>query len=249
MEPGIVVIEHAHNLLLRVIGGRKAIDAFLYTLLCTRQRHLWVVSCRLFPWRNMDRHVQASQYFSHLIAIDPLPEGGLRDALALRLEKSGLKVIFCRHEEDIEGKAGRESVEAQEGGEDFYQALYSNSGGNVHAALYFLLLCSRYEADTGCFYLWPPHPLDVAFVKEMNRLHQLSLVELVAHGVLSPGEHARIFRTGDLQSKMILAYLEQLNLLRSMNGRGGDATAKVYDLSPVLHHAVTSVLQQLNLLY
>jgi len=249
IEPRIVVIEHAHNLLLRVIGGRTAIDAFLYTVLSTRQQHLWVITCRHFPWNNMERHVGVSQYFTHFIAIDPLPEASLRDALALRLEKSSLNLIFCKDREDAEGKGNPESDATQGEIDVFYKALYSNCGGNFHAALYFLLLCSRYEADKKSLSLWPPSPLEVTFIKEMDRLYQFTIAELVVHGVLSPGEHARIFRTVGIQSKMVLAHLEQLNLLRVIDSPDGNATVKVYDLSPVIHHAVTSALQQLNLLY
>lgn len=250
IEPRIVVIERAHNLLLRVIGGRKAIDVFLYTVLCTRQRHLWVITCRRFPWSNMERHADISQYFSHFIAIDPLPESSLRDALTLRLEKSGLKVIFGRNKEDSAGKGVSEFGGAQEEANDFYHALYSNCGGNFYAALYFLLLCSRYEADMKSLFLWPPDPLEVTFIKEMNRLYQFTIAELVVHGVLSTEEHARIFRTVGFQSKMILARLEQLNLLISVDDQDSNVSSvKRYDLSPVIHHAVTSALQQLNLLY
>lgn len=249
IEPRIVVIEHAHNLLLRVIGGRTAIEAFLYAVLSTRQRHLWVVTCRHFPWNNMERHVGVSQYFTHFIAIDPLPEASLRDAIALRLEKSGLNLIFYKDREDAEEKGNPESDVTQEETDDFYHALYNNCGGNFHAALYFLLICSRYEADKKSLFLWPASPLEVTLIKEMDRLHQFTMAELVVHGVLSPGEHARIFRTLGIQSKMVLAHLEQLNLLRVIDSHDGNATGKVYDLSPVIHHAVTSALQKLNLLY
>ena len=40
-----------------------------------------------------------------------------------------------------------------------------------------------------------------------------------------------------------------LNMLRVIDSHDGNATVKVYDLSPVIHYAVTSALQERNLLY
>jgi hypothetical protein len=128
------------------------------------------------------------------------------------------------------------------------RALLDNSGGNFSAALYYLMLCGRYDERTRSFLLWPPAALDVSFVKEMDRLHQLTLAELVGHGVLSAEEHARIFRTIGTRSRMIFEHLEQLNLLVPVAG-ADSGEERSFDLSPVIHYAVTSALQQLHLLY
>lgn len=247
-ESQLIVIEGAHNLLLRVIGGRKAAEMFMYIVLCTRKRHLWLITCRRSPWNNMDRHLGVSRYFSHIIAVDSLPENRLRDALRLRLEKCGLKTAFFRSKEEFEQQQKPEADE-QDGREDaFYRAVFDNSGSNFHAALYFLLLCSRYEASTQSLSLYPPYRLDMAFVKEMDRLHMLTLAELAGHGVLSITEHEQIFRKDSLQSRIVFEYLEQLNLVEPIATRN-NGNEKVYDLSPVIHHAVTTALEQLNLLY
>jgi hypothetical protein len=101
-EPRILAIEGGHNLLLRVVGGRKAAEAFLYSILCTRQRHLWLLTCRSSPWSDMDRHVHVSRYFSQVISVDPLSEDSVREALQLRLEKCGLQASYRRSKEDAE---------------------------------------------------------------------------------------------------------------------------------------------------
>ncbi len=73
VEPRIVILEGAHNILLRVIGARKAAETFLYVILRTRRRHFWLLACRRLPWNNMERHIGASRYFSHVLPIDLLP--------------------------------------------------------------------------------------------------------------------------------------------------------------------------------
>ncbi|MBN1142474.1 MAG: ATP-binding protein, partial [Deltaproteobacteria bacterium] len=147
-EPRIIVLEGAHNLLLRVIGGRKALEIFMYVLLRTRRRHFWVLSCRRLPWLNMDRHVGISRFFSHVLELDLLPEERLRAALKLRLERCGLEVFFYRSREELEQQRHQGANEQEEKENGFFRALLANSGSNFYSALYFFLLCSRYEMKT-----------------------------------------------------------------------------------------------------
>lgn len=248
IEPQLVVVEGGHNMLLRVIGGRRATEAFLYVLLRTRRRHFWLLSCRRLPWENMDRHVGVSRFFSHVLAVDSLSEDNLRGALNRRLEKSGLHVFFCRSEEEYRQRNEPHDLDQKERQDAFYRALFGNSGGNFHSGLYFLMLCCRYDASTRSLWIFPPNHLDMAFIKEMDRLHLLALAELAGHGVLSVDEHRRIFHTLGIRSRIIFECLEQLNLIEPVITRS-TREEWAYDLSPVIHHAVTTALEQLNLLY
>jgi len=230
------------------VGGRKAAETFLYIMLCTRRRHFYLLTCRHLPWKNMDRHVGASRYFSHMITADSLSEEGLRDALALRLKESGVQVKYCRSEEEVEQQKTADGNARDEKEDGFYRAVSVNSGRNMYAALYFLLLCCRYDSGTQSFSLYPPDALDMAFIKEIDRLHLLTLAELAGHGVLTLQEHGRIFRTDPLRSKIIFEYLEQLRLVTPVHIQD-NSEETVYDLSPVVHHFITTTLDQLNLLY
>ena len=248
VKPSVILLERAHNLLLRVIGGRRTVETFLYIILCTRQRHFWLITCRQFPWKNLERHVNISRYFSHTIDIAPLSEENLREALTLRLQKCGLALSFCRDAEDARNNTPCKPDEQNETADNFYKGIWSNSGGNFHAALYFMLLCCRFDTITQTLLVWPPDPLDMTFVKQIERFQQLTLAELICHGTLCAKEHAQIFRTLGLRSTITFEYLEQLNILMPVGSRH-DGLEKTYDLSPVIHHAVTSELTQLNLLY
>lgn len=247
-EPRTIMVEGGHNVLLRVIGGSKAAEVFLYTLLCTRRQHFWLLTCRRQPWNNMERQLGASRYFSHVIAVDLLSDDSMREALTLRLKNCGLPVTYCLSEEDCEACREHQARQQRTTEDDFNRALLANSGRNFHAALYFLLLCSRYEAINQSLFLWPPDRLDMAFLKEMDRLHLLTLAELAGHGVLSVREHALIFRTSAIESRMVFEYLAQLKLVLPVSDRSEGADT-AYELSPVIHHAATSALEQLNLLY
>ncbi len=248
LEPQIVVLEGGHQVLLRVIGGCQAAEAFFYTLFRTRRKHLWILTCRRLPWANMDMMVGASRYFSHLISADCISEENMRKALALRLEKCGLDVTYCAAEDDFENYRKKRAGQEQSSRDDYHRALLAASGRNFYAALYFMLLGSRYDAATASLYLFPPAPLDLAFVKVLDHLHLLTLAEISGHGTLSIPEHQQIFRTSDIQSRAALEYLLQVKLAAETaahsNGEG-----QAFELSPITHHAVTLALEQLNLIY
>ena len=106
----------------------------------------------------------------------------------------------------IEQHPGEGDEEGREGA--FFSAVFANSGVNFSAALYFLLLCSRYEASTRTLFLWPPDHLDMGFIKEMDHLYLLTLAELAAHGVLSVKEHERIFRTSIPDRRFVYQTIE-----------------------------------------
>lgn len=248
-EPRVAVLTGAHHLLLRVIGGREAADTFLYILLCTRKTHFWLLSCRRLPWKVMDRYLDASRYFSQVMKLDALSEDRLRDALDLRTEKCGYPPVFCTSKEEYDlGRPFEEAGEPEKRKEAVYRAVLNNSGRNFQAALFFVLLCSRYDPNTRSLWFYPPRRMIIPSIKEMDHLHQLTLAELAGHGGLSAQEHGRIFRTGDLMSRIILEYLSQARLIAPLGGQPDDSE-RIYDLLPMAHHSVTATLEQMNLLY
>lgn len=248
LDPMIIVIEGGHQVLLRVIGGSGAAEAFFYILLRTRLRHLWIMTCRRFAWDNMDRILGAARYFSHLIDVDCISEEDMRNAMALRLKNSGLDVIFCDKDDDFDACREKKARKNQKSADDYYRALLTNSGRNFHSALYFMLLGSQYDTATDSLYLRPADPIDMSFVKDLDHLLLLALAEIAGHGTLSISEHMQIFRTDEIQSRSALEYLVQVKLAADVEV-STDSHGRIFELSPITHHAVASSLAQLNLIY
>lgn len=248
-EPRIAVLTGVHHLFLRIMGGREAADTFLYILLCTRKTHFWLLSCRRLPWKVMDRCLDASRYFSQVMKLDSLSEVQLREALDLRMEKCGYPSVFFTSKEEYDlGRSFEETGEPENRKEAVYRAVLNNSGRNFHAALFFVLLCSRYDPNSQSLWFYPSKRMIIPSIKEMDHLHQLTLAELAGHGGLSVQEHERIFRTGDLLTRIILEYLAQARLIAPLGGQPDDRE-RIYDLLPMAHHSVTTTLEQMNLLY
>lgn len=248
LAPRAVLLDAGHNLLLRVIGGLRAAEAFLYTVLRTRRRHFWLVACRRHPWNEIDRCLDGAQYFSRVMALDRISADQLRDALLERLKKSGLRVEYVSSREEAGATPPTGEDTDSKAQTTVHRALAAHSGCNVSAALYLLLLCSRYTPATGTLSLWPPPRLDNLVVKDLPLRHKLTLAELAAHGELSLTEHRRIFREEEIRSRSIFERLEQLRLVEGVTRRGPDDAPR-WELSPVVHRAVTETLEQMNLLY
>ncbi len=248
-EPRIIVLEGVHNVFLRVLGGRKAAELFFHVILATRSRHLWLLTFRRLPWINMDRIFHVSRFFSHVVPVEALSEDILRDALNLRIEETGLKPLFFLSEEETVKDPGVGEEPKGEKQQAFFKSIFSNTGRNLYAALYFLLLCCRREADSLSILFWPPERLEVGFIKEMDRLPLLSLAEMAGHGALTVGEHERIFRMDGVRSGTVFNYLEQAGLISPVPFEGDGHSEKPFEISPVVHHHVEAVLEQLNLLY
>jgi hypothetical protein len=88
----------------------------------------------------------------------------------------------------------------------------------------------------------------MSFVKDLDHLLLLALAEIAGHGTLSISEHMQIFRTDEIQSRSALEYLVQVKLAADVEV-STDSHGRIFELSPITHHAVASSLAQLNLIY
>ncbi|MBN2720415.1 MAG: ATP-binding protein [Proteobacteria bacterium] len=247
-EPRIVLVESGHNALLRVLGSQKAAELFFYILLGTRGRHFWLLTFRDLAWGNMDRQLGIARCFSQVVRVEPLSEDTLQDALNLRIAGSGLKPFFyTSQEKSIQARKGPEE-DNREGEQAFFKGVLANTGRNLFAALYFLLLCSRYDAQTSSMVLWAPEHLDLSFVKGMEKFILLSLAEIAGHGSLTRTEHERIFRTDGLRTGMIFGFLELAGLVGAVPGEH-EESERPFEISPIVHHAVTTALEKINMIY
>ncbi|HMB69596.1 MAG TPA: ATP-binding protein, partial [bacterium] len=250
----ILVVEGGHHLLLRVIGGRRAAETFLSLVLATRNHVLWVLTCRQYPWRRMDDLLRVSRCFTHLIDTPFHSAKELRQAITLRHRRTGLELRFSHeglHDRKIRKLLLAHPPDAppvQEALQDrFFQDLFSASGGNIDAALFYWLLSIRRDEDAAEVTVQPLRRPDVRFLDDFDRLHRFTLAEILNHGTLTPEEHGCIFRTDAARSRVVLEYLCQLHLIEAVT----DATdaERRYKVNPAFWHVLSSSLESRSLLY
>jgi hypothetical protein len=241
----ILIVEQGHNLFLRTIGGRRGVEAFLYVLMATRRHLLWVVTFRRVSWQRLDYLLGLSRYFTHHVPTLFPSQETIRAAILLRQETSGLPLTFLARE----GEPPADSAEAKKTLEDrFFHELFVASGGNIEAALFYWLLSLDYDSEEAILKVSPLAKLSYGALRDLDPKYLFALAEVVSHGGLSPEEHGAIFRCTPLESRLVLGYLAQLNLLVTQgdNHRGLPVS---YAFNPIFFGPVTATLQSMNILY
>lgn len=241
----ILIVEQGHNLFLRTIGGRRAVDAFLYVLMATRRHLLWVVTFRKVAWQRLDYLLGLGRYFTHQVPTLFHSQETIREAILLRQETSGFPLTFLGRE----GDPSPDSAEAQKNLKDrFFRELFAACGGNIEAAIFYWLLSLDYESEGATLNVNPVGKLNYGALRDLDPKYLFALAEVVSHGGLSPQEHGAIFRCTPLESRLILGYLAQLNLLMAKEDKDR-GLAVSYEFNPIFFGPVTATLQSMNILY
>jgi len=238
----ILVVEDGHYLGLRVIGGYRAVRAFLFVLMATRRHCLWLVAFRKFPWARLDHQLGISQYFTHQVRTLFHDQEEIREAILLRHRTSGLPLA-------IEADAEEPAEEAQAAAESrFFRELFEASSGSIQAAIYFWLLSVSYDEKAKAIKVAPLGKPEYEFIRALGRDYLFALAEVISHGGLTTAEYCDIFRQEPLEGRMLLDYLAQLNILQVEGGETAK-TPQSYSLHPIFFGPTAKVLEAMNILY
>ena len=188
MERQVVFIEDGHQLFLRVVGAREALETFFYIMMSTRAHLFWVVTFRLNPWLRISYLHHAERYFTHVIKTEFHSEDELREALLQRQRTAG-QVPFYSADGVTSYRIGKLLTQYGEAAPEVQQALadlyfgtlYSLSGGNMQTALYYWLRSLSID-EQGKLLVRPCLKVDTGFIKNLGPFHLLTLAEVLAHG-------------------------------------------------------------------
>jgi len=254
MERRVVLIEDGHQLFLRTVGARTALDTFFFILMSTRTQFFWVLTFRLNPWLRISYLHQAERYFTHVIKSEFHSENELREAILLRQRMARQSPVFSADEvtsykvrkliaqHDVQEKPVQQAL-----ADLYFTNLYALSGGNMQTALYYWLRSLSVD-EQGDVQVNPCIKVDTSFIKSLDTLYLLTLTEVLAHGGMTPREHSEIFNLSDLRSRLILDYLRQIRLLKGSNeDRRGQPQS--YIVNPIFYQPVSSTLTAMHYLY
>jgi len=254
MERRVVLVEDGHQLFLRTVGARVALETFFFVLMSTRTQLFWVLTFRLNPWLRISYLHQAERYFTHVIKSEFHSENELRDAVLLRQRMARQSPLFSA-EQVTAYKVRKLLTQYDESEKSVQQALadvyftnlFALSGGNMQTALYYWLRSLSID-EHGTVKVNPCIKVDTSFIKSLDTLYLLTLTEVLAHGGMTPREHSEIFNLEDLRSRLILDYLRQIRLLKGSNeDRRGQPQS--YIVNPIFYQPISSTLTAMHYLY
>ena len=250
----IIMLENCHQLFLRVVGGREAVDAFFYVIMNTRTHVFWLLSFRLLPWIRLGYLFNIEKFFTHVIKSEFHNVHEMIAALLLRQRATGLEPIYS--EEGVNSHKLRKLLNNYRVhdapvqnllADIYFDNLYAISGGNMESALYYWLR-SLTQNEQGQIIVLPCVKVDSGFIKRLETINLLSLTEVLAHGSLSPREHGQIFNLEEFRSRMVLDYLRQIRLLQSTT-HDKHGQPLYYSVNALFYTQIRSVLSDLHMIY
>jgi len=128
----VVLLDEAHNVFLRSVGGYDAFDLLVRLVQLTNERIFWVLVFNRYSWVFLKRTQHSSHYFRRQLQLEPWSAPELRELIVRRNERAGLQVEFEEMLLQTGGQGdGPEVVESAEG---YFRLLQQASEGNPRIA-------------------------------------------------------------------------------------------------------------------
>jgi Kef-type K+ transport system membrane component KefB len=246
-QRSVIVLEDAHQLYLRALGGFECLRQLLLLIARTSHQVFWILSMRKYAWRYLDAVLRISDSFTFVVQTENLSGQELGQVILSRHQVSGFDLRFLPDEIMEQRSKYRKAPEKERQAllrGAYFDALSKASEGNILAAIFYWLK-SLLELQGHALLISPLPRLNFDFLREMPVEKLLTLSMLIQHGNLTAPEHARIFRTDLRASLSTLTYLTNLNLLTNERGENGD---ECFAVNRVLYIPLTRELRARNIL-
>lgn len=249
-DPFVVVVENAHHLFIRALGGFTAMESLLELVAATRREACWVLTMDEHAWRYMDNVMGVAAHFTQVVNTTNLSPEQLERAVMARHEVSGFSL---RYELDAETNGGaswwRRFLKKEPQGQltrreldrrRFFGELNQVVEGNIFLAL-FHWLRSIDRVEDHVLVLRSPETIDLSFLERLPLPSLHTVAAIVLHGGLSEVEHQRIFQLDAAESRLHLATLADAHLIF----RSDDDE---YRINKVLYRPLVRLLRTKNIL-
>lgn len=251
--PRIVLMECAHQLFLRRVGGFEAIRALMLLVARTNHKVFWVISVAEYAWVYLDRVVGIADYFPYLIETRTMSREDIEEAVTTRNEASGFALRFLEGERL--SKRARKSLKAASNEaarqqilrRRFFEDMQRASRGNVQIALYLWIRCIHPKGDV--LEVDPVPDLNFDFVADLPLPKLTALAAVLQHGYLTPAEHAKIFDKGLASSALLFEALEDQGLIRAVRPQELRSHDTSFMVAEVLRRSIVEHLRSRNLFH
>jgi hypothetical protein len=249
-KPVVAVLEDAHHLFERTVGGFDVVFDFLDLLSRTRHRVFWILTMDGYAWEYLDRILGIGQHFAFQVNTTTLEADKLERAIMARHEVSGYALRFEAEEADeAEDRArawrpfrrrqqGRLS-RREEARRAFFRELNEIAEGNIFQGMFYWLRAIA-SVEEYTLVLRPPRMMDMEFLEQMPLFDLHTIAAIVLHGGFSAEQHARVFQMNPASSTLHLAALADANLLFRFDDE--------YKINKVLYRPLVRLLRRRNLL-
>lgn len=244
----IVVLEDAHKLFLRSMGGFDGLKKLLLLVAQTNQKIFWVLSLREYSWRYLNSPVNLSDFFTFVINMENMSRQEIEEVIMARHRLSGFDLEFRPDRYTMERrKYRRASREEQQKllRAEYFTQLSRDSEGNILAAI-FSWLASIQEVRGNVLVIKPFKKMRFDFLRKMEVDELLTLGMVIQHGNLSPAEHVSIFGGTVEDSLSTMTCLTNINLMVQSQDENGTPH---FAINKVVYKRLSKELRERNILH
>lgn len=197
----VVIVERAHNLYMRKIGGFDALRAALALVAATLDRIMWVFEVDHYAWEYLKEISPLRDYFDLVVEAPLLGEADLKEVFTRQLE--GLAEEFPTR--FLAPKDLAEAQRAAWGEVGFYHRLHQASSGNLEAAGILFCRSTRWseQLKKAVILPIPKIPFQEALAS-YHRTTLLALAVLVEHEELSQQDLSDLLLISANQAQSVL---------------------------------------------
>lgn len=213
----ICVIDDAHHLFIKTMGGMVGLDAFLHVVSVTCSNVFWITAFDSYPWffiRNLKR---TEPPFRHIVHLEPWSTSDLEGLVMTRSGESGYTATF----EDLvvdRGSGEQASYEVVKTAKSYFRLLGDMTGGNPAVAIRYWLASLRAVPNrrTVRVGLYNPEP-PTALTQGSDDL-LFMLTSIAGHASLTPVQIAEVLRMPEDAVHRMLSYCEENHLIYRKSG-------------------------------
>lgn len=247
-ERTIAVVEDAHHMFIRSLGGFEGMEAFLELVTATRSHVLWVITIDEYAWLYLDRVMGIAAHFTHTINTTNVSPELLEQAIMARHEVSGFGLRFeldgeradpkrrwLRRGQESQGELTRREADRQA----FFRQLNQHAEGNIFLALFYWLR-SVERVEDHVLTLRSPDLIDIEFMERQPLPSLHTIAAIILHGGLSEEDHRRVFQLDAAENRLRLAALADAHLI--FRARDGE-----YKVNKVLYRPLIRLFKSRNI--
>jgi len=260
-EKRIVILTGCHNLYLRQMHGFDAFRGFLSLMAQTKLKVMWILSMDKYAWRYLVRAVPIDKLcFDYLINIQPMSKEDIREAILTRHNDSGYQLRYLMNDElrhklrkqfkiwpDVTERQLQKALE-----DEFFDALYAASSGNISAAIFYWLNSLNFAGNY--IEVQPLEPPEFQFLSDLSIEQSFALLAIMEHGTLNADELATVLDITHPDSLYILSLLANKRLIRKTKTSVSKANTFEeseggYSINPIALKPIADELNKQNLIY
>ncbi|HUU00009.1 MAG TPA: ATP-binding protein [Myxococcota bacterium] len=238
----VVMLDEAHNLFLRTVGGYEAFEALVQLVTYTSERVFWIIAFNRFAWNFINHSRRKMHYFRKLLRLPDWSIEELQDLIARRNKRAGMTVRFSDSLLDKE-RSTTGDLELLEGADGYFRLLRNASGGNTRVATYLWLNSLRSVSDDELRVdLFREEPIEPLMNLDDELLYALAAV--CQHENLSVDELRKVLNVPVDFAGFAVRFLSEYGYLEPKHNDSRRVT-----LAPGYYRQVIQVLRDRHLLF